>query len=138
MIKFLDLQKINEQYSQELKAAANDVIDSGWYLLGERVNNFENQLKNYCASKNAIAVGNGLDALRLILRGYIEMGIMKTGDEVIVPSNTYIASVLAISDNNLKPILVEPSYDSYNLDISEIEAAITKRTKAILIVHLYG
>ena len=138
MIKFLDLQKINEQYSQELKAAANDVIDSGWYLLGERVNNFENQLKNYCASKNAIAVGNGLDALRLILRGYIEMGIMKPGEEVIVPSNTYIASVLAISDNNLKPILVEPSYDSYNLDISKIEAAITKRTKAILIVHLYG
>jgi dTDP-4-amino-4,6-dideoxygalactose transaminase len=138
MIKFLDLQKINQQYSQELKAVANDVIDSGWYLLGERVNNFENQLKNYCASKNAIAVGNGLDALRLILRGYIEMGIMKTGDEVIVPSNTYIASVLAISDNNLKPILVEPSYDSYNLDISKIEAAITKRTKAILIVHLYG
>lgn len=138
MIKFLDLQKINQRYADELKQAASEVIDSGWYLLGERVKTFENELKNYCGTKNAIATANGLDALRLILRGYMEMGQMKEGDEVIVPSNTYIASILAISDNSLKPVLVEPNIDTYNLDISKIEAAITPKTKAIMVVHLYG
>jgi len=137
MIKFLDLQKINTQYKQELKEAANKVIDSGWYLLGEQVQQFENQLATYVGVSNAIAVGNGLDALRLILRAYLEMGILQKGDEVIVPANTYIASLLAISDNGLIPVLVEPDA-SYNLDISKIEAHITARTKAIMIVHLYG
>jgi dTDP-4-amino-4,6-dideoxygalactose transaminase len=138
MIKFLDLQKINEQYADELKQAAADVIDSGWYLLGEKVKQFEQDLGSYIGSQNTIAVGNGLDALRLILRAYIEMGVMQKGDEVIVPSNTYIASILAISDNGLKPVLVEPDIHTYNLDISLIEQHITPKTKAIMVVHLYG
>jgi dTDP-4-amino-4,6-dideoxygalactose transaminase len=138
MIKFLDLQKINAQYEQELKEAANRVIDSGWYLLGDHVKQFEQELQTYIGVKNAIAVGNGLDALRLILRGYIEMGVMRAGDEVIVPANTYIASVLAITDNNLVPVFVEPDCNTYNLDISKIEASVTERTKAIMLVHLYG
>jgi len=138
MIKFLDLQKINSQYKNELKKVACDVIDSGWYLLGDKVNAFENELSNYIGSRHAIACANGLDALRLIFRAYIEMGIMSRGDEVIVPANTYIASILAISDNGLKPILVEPSEVSFNLDSSKIEDVITEKTKAILVVHLYG
>ncbi len=138
MIKFLDLQKINAQYTNEIKAATARVIDSGWYLLGNEVKQFEQSLATYCGVSHAIGVANGLDALRLILKAYIEMGIMAEGDEVIVPANTYIASVLAISDNRLKPVLVEPDIATYNLDISKIEAAITPRTKAILVVHLYG
>ena len=138
MIKFLDLHKINQQYTDELKKVAAEVIDSGWYLLGERVKTFEKELAQYCGTSHSIAVANGLDALRLILRGYMEMGVMEEGDEVIVPSNTYIASILAISDNNLKPVLVEPDLETYNLDISKIEAAITPKTKAIMVVHLYG
>lgn len=138
MINFLDLQKINAQYAEELKEATARVVDSGWYLLGNEAKQFEQNLAIYCGVKHAIGVANGLDALRLILKGYIEMGIMAEGDEVIVPANTYIASVLAISDNRLKPVLVEPDISTYNLDISKIEAAITSRTKAILVVHLYG
>ncbi|KAA6348116.1 dTDP-3-amino-3 6-dideoxy-alpha-D-galactopyranose transaminase [termite gut metagenome] len=138
MIKFLDLQKINAQYTSELKQAANDVIDSGWFLLGERVKTFEQQFSNYIGTKNTIACANGLDALRLILRAYIELGIMQEGDEVIVPANTYIATILAITDNRLKPLLVEPDIQTYNLDISLIEQAITPKTKAIMVVHLYG
>jgi dTDP-4-amino-4,6-dideoxygalactose transaminase len=138
MIKFLDLQKINNQYSEELKKVAGEVIDSGWYLLGERVKTFEQDLKSYIGAPNAIAVANGLDALRLIFRAYIEMGIMDRGDEVIVPANTYIASILSVSDNDLKPVLVEPDIATYNIDIDKIEDAITPKTKAILVVHLYG
>jgi dTDP-4-amino-4,6-dideoxygalactose transaminase len=138
MIKFLDLKKINSQYQKELKHAANDVIDSGWYLLGERVNTFEKELSNYIGSKHTIAVGNGLDALRLILRAYIELGVLKQGDEIIVPANTYIATIIAITDNYLVPVFVEPDIKTYNLDISKIEEKITPKTKAILIVHLYG
>jgi dTDP-4-amino-4,6-dideoxygalactose transaminase len=138
MIKFLDLQRINAQYAAELKQAAAEVIDSGWYLLGERVKQFEVNLANYVGVKHAIGVANGLDALRLILKAYIEMGVMKEGDEVIVPANTYIASILAISDNRLKPILVEPDISTYNLDISLIEQHITEKTRAIMVVHLYG
>jgi dTDP-4-amino-4,6-dideoxygalactose transaminase len=138
MIKFLDLQKINTQFSDDLKRVAAEVIDSGWYLLGERLAQFENDLMNYIGAKYAIGVGNGLDALRLILRAYIEMGIMQEGDEIIVPANTYIATILAITDNRLKPILVEPDINTYNIDISLIEEKITPRTKAIMIVHLYG
>ena len=138
MIKFLDLQKINAQYSAELKQIAIEVIDSGWYLLGDRVKKFETNLSNYIGVNHAIGVANGLDALRLILKAYIEMGIMQEGDEVIVPANTYIATILAISDNRLKPVLVEPDINTYNLDISLIEKHITPRTRAIMIVHLYG
>jgi dTDP-4-amino-4,6-dideoxygalactose transaminase len=138
MIKFLDLQKINSQYAAELKQVAADVIDSGWYLLGERVKSFEKGLETFQEGGNAIAVANGLDALRLILNAYIKLGVMKVGDEVIVPSNTYIASLLAISDNGLVPVLVEPDLNSYNLDINLIESKITAKTKAIMVVHLYG
>lgn len=138
MIKFLDLQKINARYADELKRAASEVIDSGWYLLGEQVKRFEKNLANYIGVNHAIGVSNGLDALRLILKAYIEMGVMKEGDEVIVPANTYIATILAISDNRLKPVLVEPDINTYNLDVSLIEQHITPRTRAVLIVHLYG
>lgn len=138
MINFLDLKKINNQYANELKQAASEVIDSGWYLLGARVKQFENHLAEFIKVKHAIGVANGLDALRLILKAYIEMGVMNKGDEVIVPANTYIATILAITDNGLKPILVEPDIKTYNLDIKQIEYAITARTRAIMIVHLYG
>jgi dTDP-4-amino-4,6-dideoxygalactose transaminase len=138
MIKFLDLQKINAQHADELKQAACEVIDSGWYLQGEMLKRFETNLAAYLGVKHAIGVANGLDALRLILKAYIEMGIMKEGDEVIVPANTYIATILAITDNRLKPVLVEPDINTYNLDISLIKQHITPRTRAIMVVHLYG
>ncbi|MDD3320472.1 MAG: DegT/DnrJ/EryC1/StrS family aminotransferase [Paludibacter sp.] len=138
MIKFLDLQKINAQYAEEIKQATNRVIDSGWYLLGNEVRTFETNYANYIGTKHCIGVANGLDALRLILKAYIEMGIMKEGDEVIVPANTYIASILAITDNRLVPVLVEPDINTYQIDENLIEQAITERTKAIMIVHLYG
>lgn len=138
MIKFLDLQKINAQYATELKQVAAEVIDSGWYLLGERVKEFEKNLAIFQEGGNAVAVANGLDALRLILKAYIELGIMQEGDEVIVPANTYIASVLAITDNKLVPVLIEPNLYTFNLDLSLIESKITSKTKAIMVVHLYG
>jgi len=138
MIKFLDLQKINAQYAEELKQAVAEVIDIGWFLLGEKVKKFEQQYSDYIGAKHTITCANGLDALRLILKAYIEMNIMQEGDEVIVPANTYIASILAITDNRLKPILVEPDIQTYNLDSSLIEQRITPRTKAIMVVHLYG
>lgn len=138
MIKFLDLQKINAQYADELKQSAAEVIDSGWYLLGEKVHRFEQNICQYIGSPNAVAVGCGLDALRLIFSGYIELGVMQEGDEVIVPANTYIASILAITNNKLKPVLIEPNINTYNLNISLIEQHITEKTKAIMVVHLYG
>lgn len=138
MIKFLDLQKINAQYAEELKAAAVRVIDSGWYLMGAELQAFEAELAEFCGCSHAVGVANGLDALRLILKAYIELNVMQEGDEVIVPANTYIASILAITDNRLKPVLVEPELTTYNLDISQIEAKITPKTKAIMVVHLYG
>ncbi len=138
MIKFLDLQKINAQYTYELKQAATEVIDSGWYLLGNKLESFENNLSRFLGVRQTVGVSNGLDALRLILRAYIEMGVMNKGDEIIVPANTYIATILAITDNGLKPVLVEPDIETYNLDISLIEQHVTKRTKAIMLVHLYG
>ena len=138
MIKFLDLKLINQQYGLELKQAASEVIDSGWYLKGERLERFETNLAAFAGVKHAIGVANGLDALRLILKAYMEMGEMREGDEVIVPANTYIASILAITDNRLKPVLVEPDINTYNLDISLIEQHITPRTRAIMVVHLYG
>ncbi len=138
MIKFLDLQKINSEYSSELKQVAAEVIDSGLFLMGEKLSSFESELAKYIGSKNAIGVANGLDALRLIFKAYIEMGCMNEGDEVIVPANTYIASILSITDNRLNPILVEPTVSSFNLDFNRIESYITSRTKAIMVVHLYG
>ncbi len=138
MIPFLDLKKTNAQYQEELKEACNRVIDSGWYVLGEEVSEFEKEFATYCETRHCLGVANGLDALILILRAYVEMGIMQKGDEVIVPSNTYIASILAISENGLIPVLVEPDINTFNLDHSLIEQAITIKTKAILTVHLYG
>ncbi len=138
MIEFLNLKKVNAKYAEELKTAALEVIDSGWYLLGQRIRQFEANLAKYTGVKHAIGVANGLDALRLILKAYIEMGDMKVGDEIIVPANTYIATILAITDNRLKPVLVEPDINTYNLDYTLIEQYITKRTKAIMVVHLYG
>ena len=138
MIKFLDLQKINNQYQQELKEAAARVIDSGWYLLGNELEVFEQNYASFCGSNYAVGVANGLDALRLIFKAYIKMGVMQKGDEVIIPANTYIASLLAVTDNDLIPVLVEPNSATYNLDTTKIEAAITPKTKAILTVHLYG
>lgn len=138
MIKFLDLQKINLQHQTEIETQLLEVFRSGWYLLGERLKNFEKNFSSYIGSSHAIGVANGLDALRLILKAYIEMGIMAVGDEIIVPSNTYIASILAISDNGLVPVLVEPDITSYNIDVSKIEEKISSKTKAIIIVHLYG
>ena len=138
MIKFLDLQKINAQHDQELKEAASRVIDSGWYIMGKELESFEINYAEFCGTKFALGVANGLDALRLIFKAYIEMGVMEKGDEVIVPSNTYIASALAISDNDLIPVFVEPNLETYNLEADNIEAAITVKTKAVLTVHLYG
>lgn len=138
MIKFLDLQKINLAHQQEIEEKILNTFRSGWYLLGNEVKNFEENLAKYIGAQHAIGVANGLDALRLILRAYIELGIMQKGDEIIVPANTYIASILAISDNGLVPVLVEPNIDDFNLDISKIEEKLTAKTKGIMIVHLYG
>jgi dTDP-4-amino-4,6-dideoxygalactose transaminase len=138
MIKFLDLKKINDQYEPEISNAINRVVQSGWYLLGEELNAFEHEFTAYCGTKHCIGVANGLDALILIFRAYKEMGIMQDGDEVLVPANTYIASILSVTANNLNPVLIEPDINTYNIDPSKIEAKINKNTRAILVVHLYG
>lgn len=138
MIKFLNLQKITTKYADEIHEAVNRVVDGGWYLQGKENEKFEADYANYIGTKYAIGCANGLDALIWIFRAYIEMGVMQPGDEVIVPANTYIASILAITENGLKPVLVEPSIDTYQIDDSKIEEVITVRTKAILVVHLYG
>jgi len=138
MIPFLNLQKINDQYSDEIQDAVNKVISSGWYLQGEANKTFEKNYSNYIGTKYTIGAANGLDALRLILRAYIELGLMNEGDEVIVPINTYIASILAITDNNLVPIFVEPDPKTLQIDDNRIEEVISDKTKAIMIVHLYG
>lgn len=138
MIKFLDLQKIMAQYSYEIHEAVDRVVDSGWYLQGEENKKFEEGYSKFIGTKYCIGVANGLDALIWILRAYIELGIMKEGDEVIVPANTYIASILAITENNLVPVLVEPDINTFQIDENKIEEAITPKTKAIMIVHLYG
>lgn len=138
MIKFLDLQKINMLHQDEIEARLLNTFRSGWYLFGNDLKSFENNLSKYIGSTNAIGVANGLDALRLIFKAYIELGIMKAGDEVIVPANTYIASILALSDNGLIPVLVESDITTFNIDINKIEGAITDKTRAILLVHLYG
>jgi len=138
MIPFLDLKEINAQYREELILAATNVIDSGWYIQGEQAQCFEKEFADYCGTKYCIGVANGLDALILIFRAYKELNKLKEGDEVIVPANTYIASILAITENRLKPVLVEPDEQTYNLDPKLIEQAITPKTKAIMAVHLYG
>lgn len=134
MIKYLDLQAINKPYEH----AADEVLRSGWYLKGDWTRRFEEAYAEYIGTRHCIGCGNGLDALTLIFRAYKELGIMKDGDEVIVPANTYIASILAITENRLRPVLVEPSLDTLQIDDVLIEQAITPRTRAIMIVHLYG
>lgn len=138
MIPFLDLYKMNQVYRQEMLDAIARVVDSGWYILGREVEAFEQEYAAYCGTKHCIGVANGLDALVLIIRAYKELGVFQENDEIIVPANTYIASILSISDNHLKPVLVEPDLSTYNIDPLQIEEKITPRTKAILAVHLYG
>lgn len=138
MVKFLDLQKITSKYSDEIQEAVTRVIDSGWYLQGQENEQFEKEYSSYIGVNYTIGCANGLDALIWIFRAYLELGIFQKGDEVIVPANTYIASILALTENGLKPVLVEPDLNTYQIDSSKIESAITERTKAILIVHLYG
>ncbi len=138
MIKFLDLKGITDLYADEIKQAVDSVIDSGWYLQGNANKQFEADYANYIGTNHCVGVANGLDALIWIYRAYIEMGVMQPGDEVLVPANTYIASILAITENGLKPVLVEPNIETLEMDDRLIEQAITPRTKSILIVHLYG
>lgn len=138
MIEFLNLKEITRRDKESLMVSFENVLDSGWFILGEKVKTFEKEFADYCGVKNCIGVANGLDALILILEGYKELGLMKEGDEVIVPSNTYIASILAVSKAGLKPVLVEPDINTYNIDENLIEQKITSKTKAILPVHLYG
>ncbi|UPQ88119.1 DegT/DnrJ/EryC1/StrS family aminotransferase [Vibrio sinaloensis] len=138
MVPFLDLQNINQRYAEELKEACARVVDSGWYITGNELKSFENEFANYCGSVYCVGVANGLDALTLTLKAWKELGRVKDGDEVIVPSNTYIASILAISANNLVPVLVEPDQKSYNLNAANIKKAMTSKTRVILPVHLYG
>ena len=138
MVKFLDLQKVTAKYADEIHEAVLHAIDSGWYLQGEENKRFETAYARYIGTQYAIGCANGLDALIWIWRAYIEMGVMQAGDEVIVPANTYIATILALTENGLKPVLVEPSIETYEIDDSKIEKAITSKTKAICIVHLYG
>lgn len=137
-VPFLELKQITEKYKTEIHEAALRVIDSGWYLQGNETTLFETNYAKYIGTKHCIGVANGLDALTLIFRSYIELGIMKPGDEVIVPANTYIATILSITENQLVPVLVEPNIENYQIDDTLIEKNITEKTKAIVIVHLYG
>ena len=138
MIDYLSLKKITAQHGDEIKTVVSRVIDSGWYLKGEATKRFEAQYASYIGSRFCIGCGNGLDALTLIFRAYLEMGVLQRGDEVIVPGNAYIASILSITENGLTPVLVEPRADSLEIDDTLIEQAITPRVKAILLVHMYG
>ena len=138
MIKYLDLKAVNSLYDEEIRSAVRRVLDSGWYLKGEATRRFEQHYAEYIGTRYCVGCGNGLDALTLIFRAYMEMGVMQQGDEVIVPANTYIASILAITECGLKPVLVEPSWETLQIDDTLIEQAFTERTKAIMIVHLYG
>lgn len=138
MIPFLDLKAINAKYREELIAAATRVIDSGWYIQGREVSTFESQFADYCGTKHCVGVANGLDALTLVLRAWKEMGRLRDGDEVLVPANTYIATIIAIVENRLVPVLVEPDEETFNISPNAAEKRITGKTRAILPVHLYG
>jgi len=138
MINFLDLKKVNEAYFTEYKKILDDFLNSGHYILGEQVSVFEKEYASYCGTGYCVGVSNGLDAIRLIFEAYKLQGELRVGDEVLVPANTYIASILAISNAGLKPVLIDPNIETYNIDIAKLELAITLKTKAILGVHLYG
>jgi dTDP-4-amino-4,6-dideoxygalactose transaminase len=137
-VPFLCLRDVNARYADELKAAAARVIDSGWYVLGQELGAFEGEFADYCGAAHAVGVGNGLDALSLILRGYKELGALRDGDEVIVPAHTFIATFLAITENGLIPVPVEPDPRTFNIDPERAEHAVGVRTRAIMAVHLYG
>ena len=134
MIKFLDLKKINNRYREEIDSRIKNILDKGWYLQGEENENFTKNFANFCGTKFVLGVANGLDALNLIIKAYG----FGNGDEIIVPANTYIATILAISENGCIPILVEPDIKTYNINPDSIEEKITSKTKAIMVVHLYG
>lgn len=138
MIKLLDLQAITKMHGDEIKDAVNRVIDSGWFLQGNENKTFEANYARYIGTEHCVAVANGLDALYLLMRAYKEMGVMQDGDEIIVPANTYIATIIAITRNNLVPVLVEPTWEHLEIDIDKIEEHITPKTKGVMIVHLYG
>ncbi len=138
MVKLLDLQAITMMHGEEIKDAVNRVVESGWFLQGNENKKFEEEYAKYIGTDYCVTVANGLDALYLLMRGYKEMGLMLDGDEIIVPANTYIATIIAITRNNLVPVLVEPTFGHLEIDIDKIEAAITPKTKGIMIVHLYG
>ncbi|WNM18755.1 DegT/DnrJ/EryC1/StrS family aminotransferase [Flavobacterium capsici] len=138
MIKFLDLHKINLPYHEAFHQKMQEVLDKGWFILGDEVKKFEQSFAEFCGMRHCIGVGNGLDALVLIFKGYIELGVLKKGDEIIVPANTYIASIIAILQVDLVPVLVEPDLNSFNISPEEIEKKVTSKTKGILVVHLYG
>ena len=138
MIPFLDLKKINEPYETAFQEKLKLVLDNGWYVLGNEVKEFETSFANYCGTEYCVGVGNGFDALVLIFKGYIQLGKLQKGDEVIVPANTYVASILAILQADLIPVLVEPKLETYNINPDLIVEKITSKTKAILVVHLYG
>ena len=138
MIPFLDLKKINKPYETAFQEKLKLVLENGWYILGKEVETFEKAFAEYCQTKYCIGVGNGFDALVLIFKGYIQLGKFQKGDEVIVPANTYIASILAILQADLVPVLVEPKLETYNINPDLIQEKITPKTKAILAVHLYG
>ena len=138
MVKLLDLQSITMQHGDEYKAAANRVIESGWFLQGKEIEKFEADYAQYIGTEQCVSVANGLDALYLMMRAYKELGVMHDGDEIIVPANTYIATIIGITRNNLVPVLVEPTWNNLEIDIDKIEEAVTPRTKGVLIVHLYG
>lgn len=138
MIKFFDLQQLNQSYEEAFHKKMQNVFDKGWYILGNEVQLFESNFASYCGTKYCIGIGNGLDALVLILKGYIHLGKLQKGDEVIVPANTFIATILAVLQADLVPILVEPDTETFNISSSEVAKAITTKTKAIIAVHLYG
>ncbi len=138
MIKYLDLKRVNAPYEEEIRQAMDNVLRRGWYLKGEATKQFEEHYADYIGTRFCVGCGNGLDALTLILRAYKEMGVMREGDEIIVPANTYIASILAITENRFKPVLVEPDIYTFQIDDTLIEQSISERTKAVMVVHLYG
>lgn len=138
MIPYLDLRKINERYEAEFLVKTQEILQRGQYLLGSELELFEKNFATYCGVAHVTGVGSGLDALRLIFDGYKELGLLKPGDEVIVPANTYIASILAIIYSGLKPVLTDTNFNNYNLHALDVKRASTKRTKAVLAVHLYG
>ena len=137
-IPFLNLKEINDSYEDELNNAARRVINSGWFINGPEVEGFEKEFADYCGTKYCIGVGNGLDALTIILKSFIELGKLKIGDEIVVPSNTFIATVLSVIQAGLKPLFIDPSIESYNLSYQNLVNGISSSTKAIIVVHLYG